>query len=280
MIPGRATRTRQRPHQAARARERRPERRHVLGLVSLQRDPRTTPAYPRRRTTSDARGGENHGVDIVGWDDAYPGATSRQRGRTARRQRRVPRAQQLGRRLRGRTATSGSPTTTGRSPATRGSAATAAALRTPVVEDVGQLLAHLPVRQAGRHRPLGLSAVRRVWGANRFTATTTQAISAAGFYTLSSSHPVRGLGRPHAEDPHACAPPAPSSFPATPPCRSRDAARGRRRARRSWWPIKLVLAGQRLTRWPSSARRGTWMKGAVAGAPGQSYLSRDGVDVD
>ena len=132
-----------------------------------------------------------------------------------------------------------------------------------------QLRAHLPVRQARRHRPLGLRQHAR-WGANRFTAAATQTHRRRRLLRAVLVHPVRGLGRPHAEVPHACAPPAPSSCPATPPCRSRHKLRVYRRAgvrgRR-----QAGLAGRDAPHGRSSARRARWMSGATAEA-GQSFL--------
>ena len=81
---------------------------------------------------------------------------------------RVPRAQQLGRLIRRRAATSGSPTTMPPSPWTMAWAASAADLLHGR-GGRGQLLPHLPVRQAGCTRTRA-SAQLRVWGANRFTA--------------------------------------------------------------------------------------------------------------
>ena len=155
MIPGRATRHRQRPHQAPRARERRAQRGHVLGR--LRPSARITDAAGYHATYSrPTPGARTTASTIVGWDDAYPARQLPGRCGGCRRQTARSSCATAGATAGATAATSGSPTTTGRSPASRGSAATAARPPTPCVEDTRQLRPRLPVRQARRHRPLGL----------------------------------------------------------------------------------------------------------------------------
>ena len=129
--------------------------------------------------------GENHGVDIVGWDDQYPARTSAARtaGRRAPARSSCATAGAPGSAT---GATSGSPTGTARSRATRASAASAGATPTRASRTRTTTPASTSTTTLGVTDHWGYGAAV-AWGAARYTATATQAVSAAGFYTLSSS---------------------------------------------------------------------------------------------
>ena len=112
-----------------------------------------------------------------------------------------------------------------------------------------QLHARLPVRQAGRHRPLGLrqhAGVGRqpvhghVDAAHRRRRASTRCPPPPG--TRSGPAARCGLS--------ACAPPAPSSCPATPPCRSPPGCASRQ-ADDSWSRSSWSHPARHIP-WPSS----------------------------
>ena len=197
----------------------------------------------------DRRWGENHGVTIVGWDDAYP--ADRFQG------------------------DDGAPPADGaflvrntwgsdwgedgsfwvsyydRSFACdQGLGGYGGATSYAVVEDTANYTRAYQYDKLGVTDHWGFDSTR-VWGANRFTVKSTQAIAAAGFYALSSSTRYevwagRTLGS------SACAPPASSSCPATPPCRSPPGSASPR-ADASWSPSSWSHPARPIP-WPSSAQ--------------------------
>ena len=134
----------------------------------------------------DRRWGENHGVTIVGWDDAYPGRQVPGRRRSSAGGRRLPRAQHLGRRAGAKTAPSGSPTTTSRSPATRDSAATAA--RPPTRSSKTPPTTLAPTSTTSSASPTTGASTARGCGAPTGSPPRRRRSSPPpGFYALSSS---------------------------------------------------------------------------------------------
>ena len=145
---------------------------------------------------------ENHGVDVVGWDDAYP------RTRFA--------------------AASGQPPGDGAFLVRNSYGASygddgyfwvsyhdRAFAFGPLtsytrVDEREQLRAQLPVRHASAGpSPSGTpdgAAPNEAWGANRFVAKATERIAAAGFYVPAAGAAVRGVGRDRRWPGSACAP--------------------------------------------------------------------------
>ena len=167
------------------------------------------------------------------------------------------------------TATSGSPTTTGRSPATRASAATAAAPPTRGGRAPTTTRGIYQYDELGVTDHWGYDGPRRLGRGQRFTATTTQAISAAGFYTLSSGTRYQVWAGPTLEDAHPPRVGPSASCPATGRSSSRQPLQVTE-GRRFVVAIRLYspdddhpLAIERPAR--------SWMRGAAA-TRGQSFM--------
>ena len=264
MIPGRVERPGQRPHQAARARERRAQRRHVVGSTrrtsrpTTRLTPRTTSprpwarttawpssagTTPTRRPTSAPLTGQPPGDGAFLVRNSWGSALGRGRLLLGLLLRRVVRPRPGPGRLRRRDVLL----------ARRGRR---------------QLLAGLPVRQARRHRPLGLQQLARVGrqpvhGGGRRRPSPPPASTRSARPPGTRSGPAARCGR------SACGPPAPSELPGytTVPLSSKlRVYAGRRRSwsRSSWSPPA------RRTPWRSSARRAP---GCPAPRPGPGRAS-------
>ena len=132
-----------------------------------------------------------------------------------------------------------------------------------VVEDTGNYSRAYQYDKLGVTDHWGFDSTR-VWGANRFTAASTQTITAAGFYALSSptryevwaGRTLRSLSRRASGTVRAAGLHHRAAL--------QDVARCTR-ARGSWSPSSWSRRARR-TPWPSSARRAAWMSGATAKA--------------
>ena len=145
--------------------------------------------------------GENHGVDIVGWDDAYPASNFDGVLGPAPGPRRVPRAQQLGLQLGRRRLLLGlllRPLVRPRSGAGR--------LRRGHLlrhrRGHRQLREHLSVRRPRRDGPLGLRRPARM-GRDPVHGFGYSVRLRSGLLHAVLVDPVPGVGRPDAEDTHA-----------------------------------------------------------------------------
>jgi C1A family cysteine protease len=133
---------------------------------------------------SPSRRDENHGVDIVGWDDSFP--ASRFQGRDG-----APPADGafLVRNSWGPSFGDGGyfwvSYYDGSFALDRGTGMWGGCTSYSDVEDVGNYSRIYQYDKLGVNSHWGYGS-SRVWGANRFTATATQNIAAASFYTLSS----------------------------------------------------------------------------------------------
>ena len=218
----------------------------------------------------DHRRGENHGVTVVGWDDAYPagrfqgddGAPPADGAFLVRNtwgggwgedgsfwvsyyDRSFARDQGLG--------------------------GYGGAVSYAVVEDRANYTHAYQYDKLGVTDHWGFDSTR-VWGANRFTATSAQPIAAAGFYALSSStryevwagRTLRSLSLRASGTVEL---PGYTTVPFS--TRLRVSA-----GRRFVVAVKLVSPGETHPMAVERPRR-SWMSGATAGA-GQSYLSRNG----
>ena len=200
---------------------------------------------------SPQRENENHGVTIVGWDDAYPG--DRFQG-DERRETPPGDGAFLVRNTWGDDFGEGGyfwvSYYDGSFALDRGTGTWGGCTSYSDVQDVSNYSRIYQYDKLGvtRHWGYGIS---RVWGANRFTAARTQSIAAAGFYTLSSSTRYEvWAGRTLLE-------PEPAGLgdrraPGLPDRPLRQEAARVRAAGRSWSPSSSSLR-TRPTRWPSSA---------------------------
>jgi hypothetical protein len=217
-----------------------------------------------------AKWGENHGVTVVGWDDAYP--AGRFQGADG-----APPAD--GAFLVRNSWGSGWGEDgyfwvsyyDGSFARDQGLGGYGGATSYAVVEDAGNYARVYQYDRLGVTDHWGFDSTR-VWGANRFTAAATQTIAAAGFYALSSSTRYevwagRTLRSLSLRASGTVALPGYTTVPL--------AAKLRVSAGKSFVvAVKLVSPGE--THPMAVERRASsWMAGAKAGA-GQSYLSRNG----
>ncbi len=224
----------------------------------------TTYYSPQRRN-------ENHGVDVVGWDDSFP--ASRFQGSDG-----APPGDGafLVRNSWGTGFGDGGyfwvSYYDGSFALDRGTGMWGGCTSYSDVEDVHNYSRIYQYDKLGVNSHWGYGS-SRVWGANRFTAARTQNIAAASFYTLSSSTHVRGVGGQELLEPPQAGLEGRPSFPATPPSPSpRSCASAQ--ADGSSSPIKLRSPGER---YPLATERRIrdWSPAASA-RRGQSYISRNG----
>lgn len=214
--------------------------------------------------------GENHGVTIVGWDDAYPA----ERFQGADGQPRGPGAFLVRNSWGDGWGESGCFWVSyyDRSFARdQGLGGYGGGVSYSVIEDVGNYSRVYQYDKLGVTDRWGFGDAR-VWGANRFTAAKTQRIAAAGFYTLASStsyevwagRTLRSLRLRAAGT---------AALPGYTTVRF-DTQLAVTAGKAFVVAVKLVSPG---TTHPMAIERPThgWMAGATAKA-GQSYLSRNG----
>ena len=265
---------RQRRHQAARARRTARSASACTGRTPTASS--RTPGAIQPAYYLGVKMGENHGVDIVGWDDQYP-------------------ARQLRRRL-GPAAGPGAFLVRNswgpswgdggyfwvsyydRSFARdQGLGGYGGCTSYATVEGTDNYCEHLPVRRPRRDGPLGLRRPARV-GRDPVHGRGHQTVSAVGFYTLSSSTLYQVWAGPTLKIAHAPRAPACGSSRATARCRSPSRCRSPPGAGSSWRSGCTRRATTTRSRWSALRARGCgrrWRRVARAtsvatGPPGRT----------